>query len=69
MTKVLWTTQWIWEEVFEYSFDEPLPDNWAEMDNDERANFLSAFDCEKLDSQPIEPLHEHLDNDTFEVYE
>lgn len=70
MTKVLWRTKWVWEETFEYAFDEPLPDNWNEMTNNEKDIFLSAFDCEKVEMLPIEPLSlSGYNDDTYEVYE
>ena len=70
MTKVLWRTKWVWEETFEYVFDEPLPDNWNEMTNNEKEIFLSAFDCEKVEMQPIQPLSvSGYNSDTYEVYE
>lgn len=70
MTKVLWRTKWVWEETFEYVFDEPIPDNWNEMTNNEKEIFLSAFDCEKVEMLPIEPLSlSGYNDDTYEVYE
>jgi hypothetical protein len=70
MTKVLWTTKWIWAETFEYVFDEPLPDNWNDMTNKEKEIFLSSYDCEKVDMMPLEPLAvSGYNDDTYEVYE
>lgn len=67
MTTVRWKTYWIWRETFDYTFDSPLPDDWDDMTNFDKAQFLEQFDCESIDKEPICPDGHNYEDDEFEV--
>lgn len=59
MTKhILVSQDYIFRETYEYYVDEPLPDNWESMTDDEKLYWLGQFQSETIDQFPVQPTED-----------
>lgn len=56
MTKYILVSQdYVFRETYEYRVDEPLPDNWESMTDEEKLFWLGGFESETIDQLPAFP--------------